>query len=205
MSRATADCLNVSRETFLHLGTYVALVEKWNPHINLVARSTLSDLWDRHITDSVQIWQYAPQNWRKWADFGSGGGFPGLVMAILAKEHNPDGQVILVESDQRKAVFLRTVIRQIGLNAKVLDDRIEQVPALQADVISARALADLNTLLGFFVRHGAENSTGLFPKGAKWAAEVANAQENWCFSFTAHGSITQAEAVVLAVEGVSRV
>ena len=110
-----------------------------------------------------------------------------------------------MESDQRKAVFLRTVIRELGLNAKVLDERIEQLPNLHADVISARALADLDTLLGFFELHGVEHSIGIFPKGAKWAAEVAQAQQNWCFSFTAHGSITQAEAVVLAVEGVSRV
>ena len=205
MSAPTADSLNVSRETFARLGAYVALVEKWNPRINLVARSTLPDLWDRHIVDSVQIWQYAPKNWHIWGDFGSGGGFPGLVMAILAKEYHPDGQIILVESDQRKAVFLRTVIRELGLNAKVLDERIEQLPNLHADVISARALADLDTLLGFFELHGVEHSIGIFPKGAKWAAEVAQAQQNWCFSFTAHGSITQAEAVVLAVEGVSRV
>jgi len=205
MSAPIADNLDVSHETISHLGAYVALVEKWNPRINLVARSTLPDLWGRHITDSVQIGQYAPKNWRIWGDFGSGGGFPGLVMAILAKEYNPDGQVILVESDQRKAVFLRTVIRELGLNAKVLDERIEQLPNLCADVISARALADLNTLLGFFERHAAKTCTGIFPKGAKWAAEVAEAQQNWCFRFTAHRSITQAEAVVIAVEGVSRV
>ncbi len=200
-----APKVDVSRETTERLQAYVALLEKWNPRINLVSKSTLADAWGRHIRDSLQIVSLAPPNWKKWADLGSGGGFPGLVVAIAANEINPRGRVVLVESDQRKCAFLRTVIRETGVDADVVSGRIESVEPLGADVISARALADLSTLLGYAERHGAKGFTGLLPKGATWEKELFQARQAWEFSCEPYRSETEEKSVILRIEGVARV
>lgn len=195
---------DVSRETMERLSTYSALVEKWNPRINLVSRSTISDLWDRHFRDSAQIFSLAP-TFLNWVDLGSGGGFPGLVCAILAAETRPDAKFTLVESDTRKSVFLRTVIRETGISATVLSERIEAVPPLQADVLSARALADLTKLLEFTVRHRQESGIALFPKGVNWEKEIRSARDSWLFDVEAIKSETESGAVILRIGGISRV
>lgn len=197
--------LDVSRETLDQLDAYVALLEKWNPRINLVARSTLSQLWDRHFVDSAQIFQYSPENTQHWVDLGSGGGFPGLVVAVLGKELRPDMRVTLVESDTRKATFLRTVIRELSLQAKVLDSRIEALDPLQADVLSARALADLTALLGFADQHMRKDGMALFPKGATWEKELTDAQQSWRFDHERFTSKTEAEAVIFRIREVAHV
>ena len=197
--------LTVSRETISQLEVYVALLEKWNPRINLVARSTLGQIWDRHFVDSAQVFAYAPDDARHWVDLGSGGGFPGLVVAVLAKELRPELRVTLVESDTRKATFLRTVIRELKLPAKVIDARIEAVEPLQADVLSARALADLKQLLGFADLHRKSSGVALFPKGATWKKEVQEAQQSWRFDYERFTSKTEAEAVILRIGEIEHV
>ena len=197
--------LNVSRETLARLETYAELLQKWNPKINLVAKSTLDDLWTRHIVDSEQVFGYAPSNVDHWVDIGSGGGFPGLVIAILRDELAPKMNVTLIESDQRKCTFLRTVLRETGVSATVIADRIEQVPPQNADVLSARALADLSMLLGFAKRHLSDKGTALFQKGARWEKEVLAAQESWSFSVDSYKSKTEASAVILDIKGIQHV
>lgn len=196
---------DVSRETIERLEHYVALLEKWNPKINLVSKSTLADAWGRHIQDSLQILALAPDGWRSWVDLGSGGGFPGLVVAIAALEARPNTKITLIESDQRKCAFLRTVIRETGVNADVIADRIEQVSPLAADVVSARALADLSTLLGYAIRHGAPGFVALLPKGETWQKELSTAQQQWEFNCAAYKSETEEKSVILRIEGVARV
>ena len=98
--------VNVSRETIARLEALSALTEKWTPKINLIARSTVSNIWERHVIDSVQLYKFAPQTYRRWVDLGSGGGFPGIVMAIIGKTAQPNAEFVLIESDQRKAAFL---------------------------------------------------------------------------------------------------
>lgn len=197
--------VDVSRETIARLEHYVALLKKWNPRINLVSRSTLADAWERHVRDSLQILSLAPAGWKTWADLGSGGGFPGLVIAIAALELNPGARVILMESDQRKCAFLRTVIRETGANAEAIARRIEDVQPIGANVVSARALADLSTLLGFVERHGGEGCVALFPKGATWKKELTEAQQEWEFSCARYKSETEEKSVILRIEGVARV
>ena len=128
-----AKRFDVSRETLASLSVYVALLEKWQSRINLVSPATLPDIWHRHILDSAQLVPYlpvvSPRQRCQILDIGSGAGFPGLVLAILGA-----GDVQLVESDQRKAVFLQTVIRELGLSARVSNHRIETLPACQPDV-----------------------------------------------------------------------
>lgn len=197
--------LNVSRETEERLEHYLALLNKWNPAINLVAKSTLAQAWDRHFVDSAQIYALAPANWKTWADFGSGGGFPGAVIAILAHELNPDGQVSLVESDQRKSAFLRSVLRETGVSGQVIAKRIEDVPSIGADVLSARALADLAQLFAYTQPHAQNDSTYLFPKGANWQKELTKANESWSFQHSATTSKTDPTAVILQIKGLARV
>jgi len=196
---------NVSRETQERLEIYATLLRKWSPRINLVAKSTLDDLWTRHIADSAQIFHLAPHPVDHWADLGAGGGFPGLVVAIMARGTGSPRHVTLVESDQRKCAFLRTVIRETGAPASVVAARIEDVDPLDADVISARALAHLTTLLEYADLHLAPGGTALFHKGRSWKKEIAEARSKWKFRHRVAKSDTETGPVILSITGASRV
>ncbi len=197
--------LNVSRETSERLKTLAALLVKWNPRINLVSKSTIADLWTRHILDSAQVFQLAPPKTAHWVDIGSGGGFPGLVVAMMCDELAAPQKVTLIESDQRKCAFLRTVLRETGVSATVLTKRIEQAEPQGATVLSARALADLSLLFDFADRHLGEEGLALFPKGANWQKEVAAAKESWSFQVDAIQSMTEPQAVILKIGELQRV
>lgn len=196
--------LDVSRETIAKFESFAALVGKWNGSINLVSKSTLPDLWERHIVDSAQIMGSAPP-FHHWVDFGSGGGFPGIVVAILSESRSQDTKITMIESDHRKSVFLRTAIRELGLPASVISKRIDFVEQQGADVVSARALADLNTLLGFAKRHMSPTGTALFPKGSRWREEHSAAQANWVYQCEAIQSMTNSDAAILKIKDISRV
>lgn len=197
--------LPVSRETTERLEALEALLRKWNPAINLVAKSTLPEAWRRHILDSAQIYALAPVQVGHWADLGSGGGFPGLVVAILAHDLDPGRRVTLVESDQRKATFLREAARQLGVSVTVISERIEKTEPLAADVLSARALTGLPGLCAFAERHLRSDGLALFPKGTSWRDEVAEAGRHWKFDITVYPSDTDPSAVVLAMKAISHV
>jgi len=196
--------LGVSRETFEALEAFAALVKRWNPAINLVSKSAVQKIWDRHIIDSAQLFAFCPRSASRWIDIGSGGGFPGLVIAILAKEALPDLRVTLVESDQRKATFLRQAVQSLGQTATVLSKRIEAVPPLEADVISARALAPLDKLLGLVVPHLCLDGAALFSKGARHADELKEARKAWRFGVTIHPSISDPAAAILEIRNINR-
>lgn len=201
-----SECVpNVSRETNERLQIYADLLRKWNPSINLVSKSSLNALWTRHILDSAQIYEMASHPINHWVDLGSGGGFPGLVIAIMAIEAQSPTRVTLVESDARKSTFLRTVIRETGAPAEVITERVENVPSLQADLISARALASLTVLLGFTAMHLKPDGNGLFPKGETWEKELVDAQTTWRFDHQVVNSKTDVGPVILRISGVSRV
>lgn len=195
---------NVSRETFERLEIYAATLAKWNPRINLVAKSTLGDLWTRHFFDSAQVFDIAPPG-RRWVDLGSGGGFPGLVIAAIAVEKRPELRVTLVESDQRKSMFLRTVAREMGVEVQVIAKRIEDIPALEADILSARALAPLDHLLSFADRHLAPEGVALFPKGENADKEIEESLASWRFVAEKFNSKTDSNAVILKIGGIERV
>ena len=188
----------VSRETRLDL--LADLVRKWNAKINLVAASSLAELHNRHIADSQQVFDAVDGPGGKWLDLGSGGGFPGLVIGILA----PELDLTLVESDRRKAAFLRTGIRELGLTAKVEATRIQDLPPQNADIISARALAPLDSLLSLATRHGHAETTYLFPIGESHADEVAAAKTDWSFTVERIPSRTRVGSVILKLRNVRR-
>ncbi len=206
ISRETfAGVFNVSRETIEQLDVYEGLLKKWNPKINLVSRSTLDDVWHRHMADSAQLYQHIDENCTNWLDFGSGAGFPGLVSAVLAKEKQPDLRFELVESDKRKAAFLMTVSTALGLNAKVMSERIEAVPPQSADVISARAVAPLEQLLAWAAPHAHKSTILLFPKGNSYESELTAARKHWHIDVEVIQSVTDSSSVILKIEDFERV
>lgn len=205
MTKPTADELNVSRETFQRLEVFVALLEKWTPNINLISRATIPEIWSRHIRDSIQVYRYGPKSFESWVDLGSGGGMPGLIVAILAAEKATQPMVSLVESDGRKAAFLRTALRETGVAGQVFPERIENLPAQNADVVSARALADLSTLLGYAQRHMKSGGIALLSKGATWENEVEIARSEWSFNLDALKSETEEGSVILRIGDIARV
>lgn len=194
----------VSRETFDRLARFVALLRKWNPKINLVSGATLPEVWTRHILDSLQVFDLAGVAEGHWVDLGTGGGFPGLVVALLAAEEAPDLRVTLVESDQRKAAFLATVLRETGVAADLRAQRIEALAPLAATILSARALAPLDRLLHHAALHLAPGGRALFPKGQTHAEEIAEALASWRFRVQKHPSRTDSQAVILEIGDISR-
>ena len=189
------ELLNVSRETIDKFQAYLTLLEKWQRRINLVANSTLADAWQRHILDSGQLVAYYPPQTRHILDVGSGAGFPGLVLAIMGGV-----TVDLVESDQRKAVFLSTVIRELGLPAKVHNQRIENMPNLHPDVITARALAPVPKLLNLIESQLHPDCVCLFLKGASVEDELTNLQSYSTMIPTTHPSLSGPTGVVLELK-----
>jgi 16S rRNA (guanine527-N7)-methyltransferase len=190
---------DVSCETVDRLHDLAALVVKWNKSINLVSRASEVEIWRRHIHDSAQLFRGPSDENDVWLDIGSGGGFPGLVLAVIAKSQAPDRSHILVESDQRKATFLREVSRQLGLRVTVHTKRIEQLEPQRADVITARAVASLRLLLPWICRHTKPGGIALLLKGAEYRSEVTDALADWQFEFDAIPSATNSGAAVLVV------
>ena len=170
----------VSRETWGRLESFVQLVIERQKTLNLVAPSTIPQIWTRHVADSLQLLSLAPEA-RTWIDLGAGAGFPGLVIACALVEV-PGASVELVESIQKKAKFLADVVDALSLPAIVHARRIEDVTAGNAtrfDVVTARALAPLDKLLGYANPLLKRGALGLFPKGQDVAAELTQASKSW--------------------------
>ena len=199
---------DVSRETIDTLETYERLLKQWQKAVNLVAPATLDDVWHRHFADSAQLLPLIPPAAARIMDLGSGAGFPGLVLAILLAERNPAARVTLVESDTRKAAFLREVARTTSLTVEILVMRIEnpetQLKLATVDVVTARALAPLPKLLAwlvpaFLTRESGRECVALLLKGRDAVAEVAAAQAQFSFSPRLVPSITSPEARIVVV------
>lgn len=199
------DWLDVSRETSGRLNQFVGLVQKWNPTINLVSKRSANELWDRHILDSAQLFALIPKASRHLADLGSGGGFPGMVLAILASELLPELRVTLVEVDRRKATFLSEAARQLSLRCAVETQRIETLAPLNADVLTARALAPLAVLCGYAERHLATGGLALFAKGAQVDDEIREARQSWAFDMQQRVSRSDPDGRILALREIRHV
>ena len=186
------------------LERFVRLLTEWQRVHNLVAPSTLDDVWTRHVADSFQLIGHAPANWSEWVDLGSGAGFPGLVIAIAAKAH-PEHHVTLVESNAKKAAFLRAAIRETGANATVANERVEshaQKFGRKADIGSARALAPLPELLALAEPYANRDTLMLFLKGREYVHELKAAAQSFDFDVIDSESATDSEGRVLAIRNV---
>jgi 16S rRNA (guanine527-N7)-methyltransferase len=190
-----ARIAHVSRETLERLEAYVALLSAWNARINLVGRNTMGDIWRRHILDSAQLFELLPKRTRILVDLGSGAGLPGLVLAVMGIP-----EVHLIEADQRKAAFLREAIRVTGIAATVHSTRIESVPALAADAITARALADLTQLIEISEKFRTKRTVSLFLKGESVEGELLAAQASWRMQASTLPSRSDPGGIVLRLE-----
>jgi 16S rRNA (guanine527-N7)-methyltransferase len=201
-----ARSFSVPRETVDKLVIYVQLLKQWQKAVNLVAPSTLEQIWHRHFADSAQILPYAAGS-RLWVDLGSGGGFPGLVIAILLANHE-NRHVHLIESNGRKCAFLSEVVRKTGAPATVHAGRIEDIARAgtigKADVVSSRALAPLVSLLGMACGFFGENSVGLFLKGREARQEIADAGKVWRFDYECVPSQTSDDGNIVIIRSLSR-
>lgn len=203
---AAGRLVTVSRETSARLDALVALLDRWQVKTNLVSPATLPEIWTRHIADSLQLIALvdrpAPTKAepRVWVDVGSGGGFPALPVAAALGELC---RMHLVESNAKKASFLREAARAMGVTAQVHLARAEAVagPVIaKADVVSARALAPLAALLGLVAPLLKTGAIGLFPKGRDASAELTEAHESWKFEATLHQSLTDPEARIVRID-----
>jgi len=198
--------MSVSRETRDRLERFAALFQKWSRSINLVASSTHAELWDRHIRDSLQIYALSPGAF-SWVDLGSGGGFPGIITAICLAELG-DGWVHLVESNHKKASFLRMALLETGARGSVLSARIETATELlpSCDRVSARALADLDSLCEFVEPWATRNQNlkAFFHKGRDYRREVEISHRRWKFDLVEHSSVIENDSVILEISGLTR-
>ncbi len=208
-SAAFATAFEASARSIERLTAYAATLELWQKRINLVAPSTIADIWHRHFADSAQILSLAPPSIKTWADLGSGAGFPGLVVAILLAERSDPPRVVLIESDQRKAAFLGEVVRRTDLASAISVDilcmRIESETTrgmlAAADVVSARALAPLDKLIELASPLLTSSGCGLFLKGRGVEAELAAAKRSFEFSYELVPSRTEPEAGIVVMRG----
>lgn len=197
----------VSRETYDDLKQFEAMFRQWAGRINLAAPSTFADLWARHILDSVQVFPLKPDA-RVWLDVGSGGGFPGLVMAFLLRER-AGRKIHLIESNRKKTGFLQAVVGRFGLPARVHSVRIEEARGLQelaagVDVLTARALAPLPLLLDLGAPWLSNKTVGLFHKGRDYRNELQESINRWRFDLVEHRSRIDPAGVILEIGALQR-
>jgi 16S rRNA (guanine527-N7)-methyltransferase len=186
-------------DTTARLRQFAELLLRWNGTLNLVAGGDRGMVWDRHIADSLQLVKLMPPGIERAIDLGSGGGFPGLVLAIATGV-----RFDLIESDRRKAAFLRTAVLEIGASATVHNCRIEDASVAPAPLVTARALAPLPRLLPLAARFLKVGGTCLFLKGAKVREELASAEVEWVMATDFVPSETSPDGVVLRVTGLRR-
>jgi 16S rRNA (guanine527-N7)-methyltransferase len=195
---------SVSRETFDRLIAFEAIFRRWATRINLVAPSTLPDLWTRHILDSAQLARISPTA-VAWLDIGSGGGFPGGVVALMLKERQ-GASIDLIESNRKKAAFLQTSLAQFNAPAKVHARRIEEGYGLvrQPEIVTARALAPLTKLLALAEPWLKEGASGLFHKGREYLSEIRESADAWKYDLVEHKSLVDPDSVILEVSNLIR-
>ncbi|MBR1648561.1 MAG: 16S rRNA (guanine(527)-N(7))-methyltransferase RsmG [Alphaproteobacteria bacterium] len=193
------DKYNVSRETFLKLKLYHQSLIEWQNKFNLVSPSSLNQAWNRHFEDSMQLFSLIPPTSKTLLDMGSGAGFPGMVLAIMANEKTPYLKVSLVDSVTKKTLYLKHVKEITQTDAEIINARVESLFKRKFDVITARAVTALNDLLGY--AHPLLNSYGtcIFPKGRSWCEEVEKARKEWNFSLNPLSSTTSEEGKILVI------
>jgi 16S rRNA (guanine527-N7)-methyltransferase len=198
---AFAAEFNVSRETLAQLDRYAELLAEWQQRMNLVGPSTLPHIWDRHFRDSAQLLPIAGTG-RSWLDIGAGGGFPGLVLAML----DPKSNIMLVESITKKCNFLRTIAQETGINAQisVQNLRIETLETRKFDIITARAAAALDVLFDWGLRFAGSGTRWILPKGARVQEELATAAKRFHFDHQLIPSLTDSDARIVVATGVKR-
>lgn len=195
--------MNIPEDTKSRLEQYHALLQKWQPKINLISNNTLDNSWERHFEDSLQLINHIDFDNKVIFDIGTGAGFPGLVLAIA----NSSCDVHLIESDQKKCSFLKTVSRETNTNVQVINERIEAaIIEKTPDIITARALASLLDLFDYCEKWIEQNSNLqlVFMKGERADEELAALSQNWAYDCCTFPSITNENAKILAFTNIYR-
>ena len=195
---------NVSRETMESLIAFQNMVLEWNEKFNLISKSSVDDIWNRHIIDSAQLIQYIEKNDKILYDFGSGAGFPAIVLAIMSKELYPNLKMTLIESIGKKTTFLSEVNKKLKLDMKILPERIEKLTLPKADIITSRAMASLEKLLPYAKPFCNKKTRLLFLKGEKWQEEIKTAEQKWAFEYQSYPSDTSDKGRVLIIKNIRR-
>jgi 16S rRNA (guanine527-N7)-methyltransferase len=204
-----ADYFNVSRESVGTLQKYVDELLVWQKRINLISASTIDRIWQRHICDALQLHGFISERESTIVDLGTGAGIPGIPLAIVLKQHQPDSSIVLIESNAKKAAFLRHVSRICEINVRIINKRVESIndSELQqpVDLCVARALAPLDKLLELTASLPVRPQRMLFLKGQDVDEELTQATKCWNISFIKHPSRTLARGCVLEIHEAERV
>ena len=192
----------VSDAVMADLETFRQRLETANAHMNLVGPASLPDYWNRHVLDSAQLLDHAPDA-LTWADLGAGAGFPGVVLAILLKGR-PDAHVWLIDSLNKRCKFLQAVVDELALPAKVIWGRAEE-QRVTVDIVTARAVAAMETLLGYAQPCFDRGAQGLFLKGEKAEAELTQAWKSWRFEAEVLPSVSDARGRIVSIGNLKRV
>ena len=189
----------VLKESKQDIEKYIKILLEWQKHVNLISKNTIPDLQKRHILDSAQLWKYIPDSSKTLTDVGSGGGFPGIILGILNKSAGFPLAITLIESDIKKAIFLREVNRQLGLKLNILSERVEKVDNLKSDIITCRAFSELNQIFILCQKIVSRETIWILPKGKGYKEEIKKCQFN--------GQIEEfpneySEGVILKISGV---
>lgn len=196
---------NVSRETFLKLEMFVTMLEEWQTRLNLVSKNSLPQVWERHIADSAQLFKFMPEKASLVYDLGTGAGFPGMVLAIMAQEKRPQTKFVLIESIAKKTVYLNDVKRKLGLtNVTVINDRSENLRMKPADVVTARAVSALDKLLNMVYPLCSPETRLILPKGKSFPDELKAAQTKWNFQMTVEKNELTEDGVILLLRNLRR-
>lgn len=200
-----AEQTGVSRETLDGFERWRALLVETSAHTNLVSRNTLDSFWERHAMDSYQLLQHVPAGVTRIADLGAGAGFPGIALALGLRERGQAARVVMIDSVGKKVAFLKKVIAELDLDAEARSVRVETLdPAEGFDLVTARAFAPLNKLLGYAAPLLKNEAEGLFFKGRQYRDELTEARKSWTFIHEVIPSQTS-DGVILRTKEVERV
>ena len=155
---------------------YIKILLDWQKHVNLISKNTIPEIYKRHVFDSAQLWKYIPDSSKTLIDVGSGGGFPGIILGILNKTAGFPLKITLIESDLKKAIFLKEVNRQLELNLNILSERVEKINNLKSDVITARAFTELNQIFIWCQKIVSHETIWILPKGKGYQEEIKKCQ-----------------------------
>jgi 16S rRNA (guanine527-N7)-methyltransferase len=198
------SAFNVSRETMIALTHYEALLIKWAKQINLVGPSTLTHFWERHVLDCAQVLPLAGQEVATAADFGTGAGLPGLIIARLMQDLAPTAHMTLVEASAKRCGFLREAARTLDVAVTIHQQKIEVIPAQAVDLVTARAFAPLDKLLTYAYPWSQKGAQLIFFKGEDVQREIDQASTNWAFQSRVTQSITDSRGCLLEIMNLQR-
>lgn len=188
---------NLSKSQVEKIDFFINSIIDYNTHTNLIGKSTIESIWDRHVLDCLQLAKYINNRNLKILDIGTGAGLPGVLLSIIGYK-----KVLMIESVRKKTNFVKKIITKLSLPAKILNKRIEKPPISKHDVIVSRALAPLLKLLTYARMYSNKNTTSLFLKGRNVSSEIDIAMKVFCFDFKKNQSLSYGDGCILQINNI---